>query len=68
MTDQRQRPLDQPRRPGVWLAGSLALAAVLAGGALVQAHDASPASSPAAIDSAGWTSTWTTPATGPSWI
>ena len=57
MTDLRPRSLDQPRRLRVLLVGSLALAAILAGGAIVQAQDPSPASSPTA--EAGIDGTWT---------
>lgn len=56
VTDLRHRALDQPRRLRALLVGSLALAAIVAGGALVQAQDASPAPSPAA--EAGIDGTW----------
>lgn len=58
MTDLRHRSLYQPRRlRGLALSASLALAAILAGGPLAQAQDASPVSSPAA--EAGIDGTWT---------
>jgi polyisoprenoid-binding protein YceI len=57
MTDLRHRSLDQLRRLRLLLVGSLALASIVAGGALVWAQDASPASSPAA--EAGIDGSWT---------
>ena len=57
MTDLRHRSFaDFPRLHALALAASLALAAIVAGGALVQAQDPSPASSPAA--EAGIDGTW----------
>jgi polyisoprenoid-binding protein YceI len=57
MTSLRHPSLDRPRRLKALLVAVLALAAIAAGGALVQAQDASPALSPAA--EAGIDGTWT---------
>lgn len=57
MTEPRHRTLDRLRRLRALLVASLALTAILAGGTLVQAQDASPISSPPA--EAGMDGTWT---------